>query len=323
MLLPRSLETMVDQLEKAPPHVGFIYPNIRHFGNRHDYYGAPEYNLDALLADNYCAAATLFDRRVFDAGIRYAEDIVHGHEDWDLVLQMAEHRIYGEPAEGPTLMYRKQGFSRVNTVQYGPDSFHERIARRHPTLYRVKRDAIKAEWAPALSLVLVDRCDGSTSCWPTDLAEYLAAQTCCDFETISANVAPDPIERVRATGCDGTLQERVESAVLAARGRFVVLVGAQAAAGVARPTFIEQIIRLFYSNERLMRFVVAYTEDKRRPTLAPLGSADLDGAHPCGVAWRRRPEGGSAKVDLGVAGTPVEDFILYWQSFCKVGWRAI
>ena len=115
-----------------------------------------------LLRENNRAAEA-----ALELADRYAEDIVHGHEDWDLVLQMAERSIHGEPAEGPTLLYRKRGFSRVNAVEYGAESFHERIERRHPRLYSEQRDAIKAAWAPALSLVLTDDCDGSSEPWPS------------------------------------------------------------------------------------------------------------------------------------------------------------
>ena len=90
LLLPNALADMVRQLEQAPADVGFVYPNPQHFGNRNDYVQSPAYNLHLLLQDNYCPATALFDRRVFDAGATYAEEIVFGHEDWDLVLQLAE-----------------------------------------------------------------------------------------------------------------------------------------------------------------------------------------------------------------------------------------
>ena len=136
---------------------------MQHFGNRHDFYEPPAYNLDALLANNYCAAASLFDRRMFDAGIHYAEDIVFGHEDWDLVLEMAEHGIEGEAAENGTLWYRKRGFSRVNAAEYGPESFNKHIEQRHPTLYRQRREQIKARWAPALSIILATAATAPTN----------------------------------------------------------------------------------------------------------------------------------------------------------------
>jgi hypothetical protein len=97
-----ALAEMVAQLEAAPPEIGFVFPNPQHFGNRNDYVHSPAYNLHLLLLDNYCPATSLFDRRVFDAGVAYDEEIVFGHEDWDLVLQLAEREVYGEVAHGPT-----------------------------------------------------------------------------------------------------------------------------------------------------------------------------------------------------------------------------
>jgi hypothetical protein len=322
MLPPRALETMVEQLELAPENIGFIYPNVQHFGNRHDYYAAPAYNLDVLLSDNYCAAATLFDRRVFDAGLRYPEDIVFGHEDWDLVLQMAEHHIYGEPAAGPTLMYRKRGFSRVNAVEYGADSFHRRIERRHPLLYDQQRDAIKAEWAPALSLVLIDGCDGSTGQWPGILRDRLMAQSCRDFETICAGLPPSVVGGLNGIRIDGNALEQVGEAVHGARGRFVVMVGARAIAALSRPTFVEQAIRLFWNNETVSHFVLGDVPGRRGPRFAPLG-AEASQATPAGVAWRRNPERGSFEVSVGAADNVIEDFILQWQHSGPVEWRAL
>ena len=155
MLVPDALERMVAQLEAAPSDIGFVYPNPQHIGNRSDYVPSPAYNLWLLMANNYCAAAALFDRRVFDAGVQYPEDVVFGHEDWDLLLQLAELGVYGQPAVGPTFLYRRRGFSRLNAVEYGPDSFQEAIKRRHPALYGA-RDRIKARWAPAVSVLLLD-----------------------------------------------------------------------------------------------------------------------------------------------------------------------
>ncbi len=64
MLLPTTLEEMVKRLERAPDSVGFIYPNVQHFGNRHDSYRPPAYNLNLLLNNNYCAATSLFDQQL-------------------------------------------------------------------------------------------------------------------------------------------------------------------------------------------------------------------------------------------------------------------
>ena len=87
----------VEQLRGAGEQVGFIYPNLQYFGNREDYFEAPDWNLYALLQRNYCDVCSLFDRDVFDAGERFDESIRLGHEDWEFVLRLAARGVRGEP----------------------------------------------------------------------------------------------------------------------------------------------------------------------------------------------------------------------------------
>jgi glycosyltransferase involved in cell wall biosynthesis/SAM-dependent methyltransferase len=321
-VLPRwALQEMVEQIERAPESVGFIYPKIQHFGNRHDFYEPPAYNLNVLLADNYCAATSLFDRRVFDAGLRYAEDIVFGHEDWDLVLKMAEHDIQGEAAEAATLWYRKRGFSRVNAAEYGPESFHKRVERRHPLLYRDRRERIKATWAPALSIILAGSHADPDKPWPQELERSLRAQSCSDFEVICAESILDDTSELCVCEVGGSGLQWLEAAVRAARGRFVLIAEPGSAETLSRSTFAEQLIRVFWSNYMLSHFVLAQAHDRRGPRLGLLTAEQAAGSAPCAVAWRRREEVYS-QVELGVANTPVEDLILHWQTDGPIGWRA-
>lgn len=328
LLLPRALEEMVEQLEQAPEDVGFIYPNAQHFGNRNDYYAAPAYNLHLLLQNNYCAATSLFDRRVFDAGIRYPEDVVFGHEDWDLVLQMAEHGIYGQPAHGPTFLYRKRGFSRVNAVEYGPEAFHAKIEARHPALYG-RREQIKARWAPALSLILLDGADGTGAAWPSDLLDALARQTCRDFEVVCA--APLPAradDELVVRRIDGSGDERVAAAFGAARGRWVLVAGAGACDALARPSFVEQVLRIFFSNGRLARMVLGRLERRTGPLLQQLDAAQAGAARPVAAMWRREvPDqqddaAWSASFELGQLACPLEDLVQRWEQIEAIQWRA-
>ena len=322
MLLPTTLEEMVGQLEQAPESVGFVYPNVQHFGNRHDFYRPPAYNLNLLLNDNYCAATSLFDRRVFTAGIRYAEDIVFGHEDWDLVLQMAERGIEGEAAESGTFMYRKRGFSRVNAVAYGPRSFHKRISRRHPLLYGPRRDRIKAEWAPALSLVLVDGCDDVTIDTADDLARYLRKQTCDDFETICVGLTMSDTTGLCVRQIAGEGLGSLRAAIEGARGRFVVLADGRAVETLSRSTFVEQTIRLFWGNGELPRLVLANVPDRKGPRFGLLTAGAASNATPCAVAWQRGLDE-CYKVELGSTASPIEDILMQWHVDGPVEWRSI
>jgi glycosyltransferase involved in cell wall biosynthesis len=321
-LPPSALEDMLDQLEQAPESVGFIYPKVQHFGNRHDYYDPPAYNLNALLRNNYCAAASLFDARIFRNGMRYAEEIVFGHEDWDLVLQMAERGVIGEAAKTAVLQYRKRGFSRAKAVEYGPDSFYEATMERHPILYQQQRDKIKAQWSPALSVLLTRGCDGVNGDWPDNLWQQLEAQSCNDFEVIinepSTPHAPDlPLVKVSGEGTIG-----VANALAAAGGRFVLLTGTRAASALCSPGAVEQLIRIFWSNYQLPHFVLGQVAQRRGPRLGLLSPEEVAGAAPLAVAWRRTARQ-SIKIETGAAETLLEDILLHWLTEGAVTWRAL
>lgn len=112
LLMEDAVWRLVDQIASSGERVGYIYPNLQFFGNRDDYFEAPSFNLATLMHVNYCDTGSLFDSEIFERGHRFDESIVLGHEDWDFVLTLAEHGIIGEPAQHPTLLYRKHGFTR-------------------------------------------------------------------------------------------------------------------------------------------------------------------------------------------------------------------
>lgn len=292
-LLPDALERMLAQLEEAPENVGFVYPHAQHIGNRSDYVQLPAYNLWLLMKENYCPAPALFDRRVFAAtGIAYPEDIVVGHEDWDLILQLAEREVRGIHADGPTFLYRKQGFSRVNAVDYGPHSFHEAIERRHPALYR-DADEIKARWAPALSIVLLD---GEI---PPPGA--LPEQTCRDFELLAG--------------------EDLTEALDTARGRWVCVLAPEAVAMLGDVSFVEKLVYAFVADERDCAIVLGECPDVQRPPLSRLDGDERLLATPVGVAFERSPGLQMPTIAVRGGSTVLADVAVGLQANGAVQWR--
>src|SRR5690242_4966922 len=182
LLLPEAVERLVNQLQCAGEQVGFIYPNLQFFGARNDYFEAPDYNLHALLGANYADTSSLLDMQVFEAGLRYPEDIKVGHEDWDFNLTLAEHGVQGQPAAAKTLLYRKMGFTRSDVVEYGAELFHDRIVERHPSLFE-REDDIKPRWSPALSILPLAPFD--TDEQRERLARLAASQSWSDFELLA------------------------------------------------------------------------------------------------------------------------------------------
>ncbi len=260
VLLPEAIERLVQQLQSAAQRVGFIYPNLQYFGNRDDYFEAPDYNLYALLEGNYCDTCSLLDRGVFDAGVRYDEYVGLGHEDWDLALSLAARGIRGEPATGPTLLYRKHGFTRSDLVEYAPSAYAEGIVDRHPDLF--SDASIKPRWCPGLSLVCLEPVDvGSRT--GLRLAERLAKQTLVDVELLAAFDGEWPLkETIRAVRRIPPALVRESGAMFsigltAARGRRVLVVERGLCELLADPAFLEKLLRVVRPMLRLDACAIA------------------------------------------------------------------
>lgn len=294
-LLPDALERMLAQLEAAPENVGFVYPHAQHIGNRSDYVQLPAYNLWLLMKENYCPAPALFDRRLFEGtGVAYPEDIVVGHEDWDLILQLAERDVRGVHADGPTFLYRKLGFSRVNAVDYGPHSFHEAIERRHPGLYR-NADEIKARWAPALSIVLLGGAGGDPR-----LAQ-LPAQTCRDFEVV--------------------IGDELEDALDTARGRWVCVLAPAAVEMLRDASFVEKLLYAFLADERDFSIVFGERPDLSLPPFSSLNDDERLSALPVGAAFERSPGTRFPKFTLSRGEPVLAGIAVGLQANGPVQWR--
>jgi hypothetical protein len=315
-LLPDALERMLSQLEDAPDDVGFVYPHAQHFGNRTDFVRLPAYNLWLLMKENYCPAPALFDRRLFAAGgVSYPEEIVVGHEDWDLILQLAERGVRGIHADGPTFLYRRQGFSRVNAVDYGPREFHRAIEERHPWLYE-HSDRIKTEWAPAVSVVLLDE----EEAWSGEEIEGLSRQSCSDFEILAKASAPN----VRTVEPEAeTPAEWLEEALQAARGRWICILTPAAHPTLRNRAFLEHLIHGFANRRESHVVVLGSAATATRHFLSLLDDSGRQRAEPVGIAFERRAAIPLPDIEL-TAGEPLlVDFVLSLQSTANVQWRLV
>jgi glycosyltransferase involved in cell wall biosynthesis len=264
LLLPGAVTRLVDQLEAAGELVGFIYPNQQFFGNRDDYAEAPAWNPYLLLFANYCDTCSLYDRDVFDAGLRYAEEIVLGHEDWDLALQLAGAGIRGEPAHGPTVLSRKHGFTRSDLVNHVQSSFGERVRKRHRALfdgvwgrsgpYAGPPARAKATWSPYLSIVALSELDTTGEPWRR-LAERLARQTCGDAELlvpVSGRLdafEQGPLIRRIPPASDDLREGRLGIGLAMVRGRVVLVSSGTASPLLKDPAAIEKLARVFGNPE--------------------------------------------------------------------------
>jgi glycosyltransferase involved in cell wall biosynthesis len=248
LLVPGAIAHLVNQLQNAGEQIGYVYPNLQFFGNRSDYFEAPEFNLHQLLESNYCDTCCLLDRDVFDAGVEYLEKVKVGHEDWDLVLTLGEHEVFGEPARTKTVLFRKHGFTRSDVVEHGRHSFYARIRELHPSLYKAA-PAIKARWSPALSVIALQTIPAGSDA-QLRLERQLSLQTLTDCEVLvrserewrRQNLGPN-VRRL-APGLAGSAAEALRVGLEAARGRFVLVTEGTGTSVFNDRTFAEKILRI-------------------------------------------------------------------------------
>jgi glycosyltransferase involved in cell wall biosynthesis len=290
LLTPDAVERLVNQLQAAGERVGFVYPNLQFFGNRNEYFEAPDYNLYLLLSGNFADTSSLLDREIFDAGLRYPDDIVLGHEDWDFALSLAEREIYGEPAATKTLLYRKTGFTRSDLVEYGPELFHDRIVPRHPALFEREAE-VKAKWAPSLTIVpLTPLADGEEQ---RRFAELAGDQSWTDFEVVApaAEGWPDtatglpnlrriPPDLARSTA------EALELGWQSARGRVVLVTNGSGLDLLADRAFIGKLMRTLDYNSDLSAIALTDAGDAGLFPLRLLREDDGVELDPHAVMWR-------------------------------------
>jgi glycosyltransferase involved in cell wall biosynthesis len=307
LLLPDAIERLVMQLQAAGEHVGFIYQNCQYFGNREDYFEPPVYNPWLLAGQNYIDTCALIDREVFDLGVAYAEDIVFGHEDWDFFLQLATLGVRGEPARGKTLLYRKEGFTRSDLVEWTGSPFHAGLADRYPTLFPTRFDneraaragvGVKARWAPALSLIAIAPFKVASPAWEATRAG-IRVQQFCDFELLlPLDCDPDEEENgpaIRRLSTRLGPAELLAHALEVSRGRHVMLTTRALPDLLCDPGSIERIVRLLERTQRQTVFCFANTQ--------------VTGTHPFAVVHGDDPEVephsvAFSRADASVLGLP-------------------
>jgi glycosyltransferase involved in cell wall biosynthesis len=310
VLLPHAVTTLVDQLASAGELVGFIYPNQQFFGNRRDYAKAPSWNPYLLLDHNYCDTCSLYDADLFGAGLRYPEDIVLGHEDWDLALTIAEAGIRGEPARQPTVLVRKHGFTRSDLVEHSTTPFAKRVRRRHPQLfghessfgrfgpYQGPAARLKARWSPFASIIALSGFDTETE-EGRRLIRRAVSQTCGDAELLLpySGAWPEddrgPWVRRIPPATSEFAEGRLGVGCAMARGQIVMATIGSSSSLLADRTFIEKL-GLIFSDDTVDAFALVAPAGPDVHTFGVVG--DLPpGSLPHALAWRTS---GSALPDV-------------------------
>jgi glycosyltransferase involved in cell wall biosynthesis len=321
VLLPGAVAALVSQLRSAGERIGFVYPNLQFFGNLSHYFEPPSYNLDALTRANYCDTCSLIDREVFDRGLRFPEDASAFHEDWDFFLTLAERGIYGEPALAKTVLHRKHGFTRSDSIPAA--GLADLIASRHPSLFDQRARAwVKGQWSPALSLIALDP-DGDDAL--QGLVAAAARQTCSDFELVIVTDDEPPPTRLgrRLRRVPAALaQSRAQTLSLGlgiARGKHVLGLYGSPASLLSDVTVIEKCLRALQGANGVGALALADGGQNGLPALRLLDAAAVRQAHLHGLLWHVT---GSPVLELP-ADRPLETVVRWLSLAAPVQWRQL
>jgi glycosyltransferase involved in cell wall biosynthesis len=335
LLLPDAIERLVAQLQGAGEHIGFIYQNCQYFGNREDYFEPSIYNPWLLTRQNYIDTCALIDRQVFDLGLGYAEDITFGHEDWDFFLQLAGHGIHGEPARGKTLLYRKEGFTRSDLVEWSGSPFHSELEKRHPGLFPIYTPeqrtfgpsvSLKSHWTPALSVISIAPVKVVSPAWETAHTR-LRAQQFQDFELLVAldrdldgDQSSPRVRRIPSRLADSPAQS-LAHALEMSRGRHVLATTRALPDLLSDPGSIERIVRLLERSQRRAAFCFGDGDGTRTHPFA-LASGDDPDLEMHSVAFSRVDASLRALPPQLDTGDPVGTLARWFQlQGCHIEWR--
>ncbi len=131
MLSAWSLKAMQAALHQ---HAGFdwFYPDINMFGLDWEasYAGGFLPLTESIM--NLCEAGSLVRRRVFEAGVRFSENLKLGFEDWDFWLSAIEHGFTGRHFPDSGFLYRKRPESMLANSTRDEAHIKVQLEQRHP-----------------------------------------------------------------------------------------------------------------------------------------------------------------------------------------------
>ncbi|MBD9527789.1 glycosyltransferase [Paracoccus sp. PAR01] len=153
ILAPDAGEAM-RRLLKSHPQADWFYPDFDFFGQNGHYITDRNHELLFHAQINICEAGSLIRRRVFDAGIRFDEDMKRGYEDWDFWLSAARAGFSGQSAAQPLLLYRKRPVSMLSNSHDADADLRRYLEQKHAWLFNTpKLLALEAARFPRFAVI--------------------------------------------------------------------------------------------------------------------------------------------------------------------------
>ena len=155
-LNPGALCLLADLLDSNPDSDWF-YPQLDLFGLESNVDNGGPYSVLLHSVGNMCEAGSLVRRRVFEAGLRFDEDMRDGFEDWEFWLSASKDGFRGHPVDAPFLSYRKRPESMLAASHRSAAAITGYLKRKHRWLY-CPRHLVKLEHEelPRYRIIFVD-----------------------------------------------------------------------------------------------------------------------------------------------------------------------
>ncbi|MDQ2998830.1 MAG: glycosyltransferase family 2 protein [Chloroflexota bacterium] len=132
---PGMLAATLAVLERRP-EVGFVYTDVRMFGEENRIWSGGPYSLDKLRFDCPMVPITLFRKRAWIATEGFSSNLFpQGYEDWDFWLSLAGAGWQGEHIARPLVRYRRRNDSMLAQARMHDLELRAQIVLHHSGLY--------------------------------------------------------------------------------------------------------------------------------------------------------------------------------------------
>jgi hypothetical protein len=135
LIEPEMLAATLAVLEHRP-EVGFVYTDVRMFGEENRIWSGGPYSLDKLRFDCPMVPITLFRKPAWAAIGGFRSDLVpQGYEDWDFWLSLAAAGWQGDHIALPLVRYRRSNGSMLANARLHDLELRAQIVLHNPSLY--------------------------------------------------------------------------------------------------------------------------------------------------------------------------------------------
>jgi glycosyltransferase involved in cell wall biosynthesis len=132
---PDMLAATLALLERRP-EVGFVYTDVRMFGEENRIWSGGGYSLDKLRFDCPMVPSTLFRKQAWAATDGFRSNLFpQGYEDWDFWLSLAAAGWQGDHIARPLARYRRTNGSMLAQARLHDLELRAQIVLNNPSLY--------------------------------------------------------------------------------------------------------------------------------------------------------------------------------------------